>query len=371
MTGLEHLHDASDINFVRGFSCDTEVKTNHGWKRIEDVDAEQDALLAASLETLELHYTKPTTIDTGIYEGPMLHFDTAGIDLLLTSDAFVYAHRRTISNGELLYLPKLVGCENGVSESDRLPVSGFQYCSDKDGTFILPGLTIVRRGKEVTIPPREIDMKAWLEFFGFWLADGCWRSPRQNGKVSYDVYIKQNAENEEYVLDLIRGIGFIPKIEHYRAGGYNNYCIHSRQLWEYLRQFGKSADKYIPEEFLMLAPEYLEALFRGYTNGDSTMNRTAMELSSKSRRLMDNVQELVLKLEGSVTQIREKKRKLADGTPTTLWLLRYVPNRTHKVRTSYGKPQKVDYYGKIYKPQMEESKLILLRRNGTIMWAAC
>lgn len=371
MAGLNHSHDDCKTNHVRGFPCDTEVKTDHGWKRIEDVDAEQDSLLTASPATLDLHYTRPMTIDVGTYEGPMLHFDTAGIDLLLTADTSIYAHRRSMSNGECVYLPKFIACEGGVKEGDRLPVSGFRYRSDREGVFTLPGLTVIRRGKEVIIPPREIDMKAWLEFFGFWLADGCWRSPRKNGKVSYDVYIKQNAENEEYVLNLIRGIGFIPKIEHYRAGGYNNYCIHSQQLWEYLRQFGKSADKYIPEEFLSLAPEYLEVLFRGYTNGDSTMNKTTLELSSKSRQLMDNIQELVLKLEGSVAQIREREKKLADGTPTTLWLLRYVPNRTHKIRTSYGTPQKINYCGKICKPQVEDNKLILLRRNGTIMWAAC
>lgn len=371
MAGLSNSPDNYCEPAIRGFPCDTEIKTNHGWKRVEDVDEGQDMLLVASPESLELHYESPATKEIAAYEGPMMHFETPQIDLMLTAGMSVYAQRQSRANGNYAYLPRIANSADAITRYDKLPVSGFRYCAGREGKVVLPGITFARRGKEIALPEREIDLMAWLEFFGFWLADGCWRSPRRNGKISYDVYIKQNEENEEYVLSLIRNIGFEPKIEHYRAGGYNNYCIRSRQLWEYLRQFGKSADKYIPEEFLCLAPEYLEALFLSYTNGDSSTDRTCIELSSCSRRLIDNIQELVLKLEGCVAQVREARGKLQDGTPTTLWRLRYVPQRKGKIRTSYGVPQECTYQGTICGLQMNEDKLVLLRRKGKIMWAAC
>lgn len=48
-------------------------------------------------------------------------------------------------------------------------------------------------------------MDDWLEFFGFYLADGCYRDHiNTHGKRDYTISIKQNKQNEEYVLNLIQ-----------------------------------------------------------------------------------------------------------------------------------------------------------------------
>jgi hypothetical protein len=368
-------HCNKENNKPYGFPCDVEVKTNHGWKRVDDVSEEQDLLLVASPETLELHYVPLAKKDINPFEGIMAHFQSSQLDLLLPVDAAVFTQRRAVVGGESIYVAKVKDAAEDVTQYDKLPISGFVYECGDDGVFVLPGVSYKKKGKTNSVPEREIPLKSWLEFFGFWLADGCCRGLMPNGKVhSYDVYIKQNDGNEDYILSLMRNIGFEPKIERYQMGGYTNYCIRSRQLWEYLRQFGRSADKFIPEEFLCLAPEYLEALFRGYTNGDSSTDGSCVELSSCSKRLMDNIQELVLKLDGSVAQIRAMQFKRQGGGQSVLWRIRYVPKerRKRKNRATYGAPKQTYYCGQLCSFELEEELgLVLLRNNGTIMWAAC
>lgn len=375
MIGFKNADKVNDNgeSVVRGFSSDTEVKTNHGWKLISEVDPKADLVLAAKPVTLEMVYAKPLDVAVEPYEGTLLHFKTRQVDLMLTDNTPLnLIRKRCIKSDEYVYSALQAPTAEAVKKTDMLPLSGFCYNDGEELEFVLPAITVTRRKKEILIPEKRLPAKAWLEFFGFWLADGCWRGPRSNGKVTYSVYIKQSETNEDYVLSLIKNIGFVPHIEHYRAKGYNNYCIQDRQLWEYLRQFGRSKDKYIPEEFLSLAPEYLEVLFRGYKNGDSTISHGCTILSSASKRLLDNVQELVLKLEGSVTQIRKEYYTLKDETRCWVWVLGYRPNRASKNRTCYGAAKQVKYQGDVCSLCLEgEQKMALLRRNGTIMWAAC
>ena len=345
---------------IRGFSCDTEVKTDRGWKLISDIDCENDRLLMANPETLLIHYAKAKEVSVANYKGAAICLETQQMNLAVVGRSPVYVHRKQCA-ADKSFEHKVLDDLSEMRKSDVAPLCGFEYTSGGAKEFVLPAATIIRGKKETIIPEKKIEMKAWLEFLGFWLADGCCRSD------SYAVYIKQNESNEDYVLSLIRNIGFTPRIEHYKAGGYNNYCVNNRALWEYLRQFGKSSEKYIPEEFLSLAPEYLEALFRGYTNGDSTKNRDCIELSSRSRRLIDNIQEIILKLHGSIVQVR----KFVDENHKVLWRLRYVPQRTKKRHTRMGVPREVRYEGKVCDLQVENDERVLLRRNDTITWAAC
>jgi hypothetical protein len=372
MIGFKNGVEAEENNVVRGFSSDTEVKTNHGWKLISQVDPEQDMILVAETDTREISYAQPLQVTVAPYEGTLMHLETRQVNLMLTDKTPLHLVRKHTSEGRCIYTPQQAENAGKKKNGDLLPLSGFRYHNGNEMEFILPAITVTKRKKEVTYPERRIDMKCWLEFFGFWLADGCCRGPLSSGKTLYAVFIKQKEDNGDYVLSLLRNIGFTPRVEHYKAKGYNNYCIYDRQLWEYLRQFGKSEDKYIPEEFLSLAPEYLEALFRGYINGDGKECRTCKVLSSRSKRLLDNVQELVLKLEGKVTQARKEYYTVQDGSRRWVWVIDYSMNeRKRKNYTCYGEAKCVDYKGDVCGLQIEPGKVMLLRRNNTIMWAAC
>ena len=373
MIGLKNNY-ADETTGVHGFPFGTEVKTKHGWKKVEDGDEKKDLLLLASRETLEIHYGAPERKVLERYVGLMSKFETDQIDLFVPAASDLSVHVRTRTNNEEGYKPMLQIAMDARTRYDLLPVSGFQYSGGNTLKFVLPEVTFTQKGKAKTLPEKEIDLAAWLEFFGFWLADGCCRGLQRDGKVhSFDVYIKQKAGNDDYILSLMRNIGFEPTVEYYQSGNYSNYCIRSRQLWEYLRQFGKSSDNYVPEEFLSLAPEDLEALFKGYTNGDSSKNGDCIVLSSKSKRLMDNMQELVLKLDGSVAQVRKVTRKKSNGSCSVLWRLLYVPQekRRRKHYVQYGEPQTAHYEGDLCSLCAGEDELVLLRRGGKVMWATC
>lgn len=212
-------------------------------------------------------------------------------------------------------------------------------------------------------------MKDWLEFFGFWLADGCCRDHINTcGKRDYTISIKQNVKNEQYVLDLMHRIGFIATISR-RSDGNNNYNIYSKQLWEYLYQFGRSADKYIPREFLELDSDLLKCLFQGYLNGDGSKCADGhYHLSSVSKSLMDNIQEIILKIYGITTQVRTTKRKHSYNNEFGIcYSINVLFNRRTEF-SKYGVPDKIPYNDNVYCLTLKKNHIMLVRHNGIIGW---
>ena len=127
-----------------------------------------------------------------------------------------------------------INAEN-VKKSHLLPLKGFSWIGNQEEYFYIPETVQLEQysRKKIIVPQKEIPMKDWLEFFGFWLADGCCRDHINTcGKRDYTISIKQNVKNEQYGLDLIHRIGFIATISR-RSDGNNNYNIYSKQLWEY------------------------------------------------------------------------------------------------------------------------------------------
>lgn len=259
-----------------------------------------------------------------------------------------------------------------IKKTNLLPLSGFSYKGVNQEYFILPEVKQLEQysRKEITIPEKKIPMKDWLEFFGFWLADGCYRDHINTyGKRDYTISIKQNKKNESYVLDLINRIGFKAEITT-RFDDNKNYNIYSKQLWEYLYQFGRSADKYIPREFLDLDIDYLKALWTGYTNGDGSLCKNGQwHFSSVSKNLIDSIQELILKIFGIITQVHKRTRKHSyDDNYGTCYEMSVKLDRWHKDYSKYGTPDKVQYDDNVYCLTLEKNHIMLVRHNGKIGW---
>ena len=116
----------NEESVIRGFSSDTEVKTNHGWKLISEVDPKTDLVLAADPATLEMMYAKPLEVAVKPYEGTLLHFKTRQVDLMLTDNTplhLVRSHRK--QNGPTYSVLQAPNAET-MKKSDMLPLGGFQ-----------------------------------------------------------------------------------------------------------------------------------------------------------------------------------------------------------------------------------------------------
>lgn len=365
---IEILKEADVVVTNPPFSCyssDTEVKTSHGWKLFKDVDIDKDLILSLNPETSEVEYVKATEKLIRPVQGELYHYHNRSMDLLVTDN-----HNMPVWNGEQKFC-RFVRADE-LKPSHCLKLRGFQY-SDGEGfgkTFAIPSITQKERcsRREIVIPEKTVPLEDWLEFLGFWLADGYWRDGVNSlGQPRYTVGIKQREENEEYVMGLFHRIGFAAKVHRNKTGNHN-YEVYSKQLWTVLREFGKAREKYIPDCFLELERPYLKHLLHGYEMGDGQRCPGYIMYSSASKSLIENLQELALKVYGVLGQIHLREFK-ARGKVYSCWYMRICLSETPHFVSKYGKPQKVPYDDSVYCLTLERNHIMLVRRNDCAAWS--
>lgn len=371
------LRDEADVIITNPpFSCyssDTEVMTDHGWKLIKDVDINFDQIMSLNPVTNAMELVKAVDFISSPVNGELYRYHNQNMDFCVTGNHRMLAYHRTAGGRKDKAATKAVPFVNAadLKPSMMLPISGFDWHGRQEDCFVLPGTTQTEQysRREIEVPDRSIPIDDWLEFFGFYLADGCYCDHINTcGMRDYSVSIKQSTLNETYVLDLIKRIGFHARIS--RDGTTANYNIYSKQLWEHLSQFGRSADKYIPRELLNLSKEHLAFLLKGYMNGDSSTTADGqIHFSSVSKRLIENVQELLLKVHGLVTQVRQRTTKHSYDNGTVMLYYINVSLERHTQFSKYGKPEMVPYNDNVYCLTLERNHVMLVRHNGIIGWS--
>ena len=366
---IEILKEADIVITNPPFSCysfDTEVLTNHGWKYIKDVDISIDLIYSLNPNTNKIEIVKVIDFISSPVNGKLYHYHSHNMDFMVTGNHKMFTYYKDV-NGNNRYKGMIEA--DKLKKSNLLKLSGFSWSGKHNDTFILPS-TIKKEQytrHDIIEEEKHIDMKLWCEFFGFYLADGSVRMTKNNmGNERYVVSIKQNKCNDEYVKTLYKNIGFECKVYKNKSGN-NNYEVYSKQLWEYLKQFGKSEDKFVPRELLELDNVYLKSFFTGYINGDSHAGNNDIILSSKSKKLMDNLQEIILKLYGQISKVR-KVDAIYNDKPYNYYMISLNRNIKHRDFAKYGVPDMVNYNDNVYCLTLEKNHIMLVRHNGTIGW---
>lgn len=365
---VEILKEADVVVTNPPFSCyssDTEVKTNHGWKLFKNVDIDSDLILSLNPITSEVEYVKAKEKLIRPVQGELYHYHNRSMDLLVTDN-----HNMPVWNKKFQFC-RFVRADE-LKPSHCLKLRGFHYTGEEGSgkTFTIPSVVQKERysRREVMVPEKVIRLEDWLEFLGFWLADGYWRDGKNTqGNPRYTVGIKQREENEEYVMDLFHRIGFDAKVHRNKTGNHN-YEVYSKQLWTALQPYGKAKDKYIPDCFLELEKTYLERLLHGYEMGDGQCKPGYIMYSSASKRLIENLQELALKVYGVLGQIRLQEIK-ARGNIYPCWYMRICTSETPHLVAKYGKPERVPYDDNVYCLTLEKNHIMLVRRNNRTAWS--
>ena len=361
------LLDEADIVVTNPpFSChsdDTEVMTSGGWKLFKDVDIEKDRILSLNPETNLVEWVHAVDKIVSPVNGHLLRFVGRSMDFKVTGNHRMLVHSRR-SDGSVR-LKGLVDAD-AVLPNDCLKLSGFSWRGTPREFFELPSVEQNEHcsRNKILVPEKKIPMNAWLEFFGFWLADGyIRRGNNSQGNPRFVVGIKQNKSNGKYVDGLFEAIGFPCKV--YQDGNKANYEVYSKQLWTYLEKFGKSHDKYVPREFLDLSAEALSSLIKGYRAGDSSaLSETTTQFTTVSKALAENIQEILLKTNGKVYQIREVHTKY-KGEP---YLYYKILQNGRTGYSRYGKPFAEDYSGNVYCLTLERNHVMLVRRGMKAGW---
>jgi hypothetical protein len=411
------------------YSEDTEILTEHGWKRISALTVGE---CVATLENNTLVYSEPLNYFDYPFSGELWHLSSMQLDFLVTPNHNMYARLvdwhsscKNFDSFELVPLNRMNRSrvtESLVAEAVSLKAQGHTYQKvtalldrrdphttelylrglkipaqdsipegwefKKDAAwlgieqqyFTLPevksdwvipahhnGRGVVPEVKRhYYAPALQIDMDAWLEFLGYYLSEGhCYNN---DGDYKTGIAQEKSAVRDK-IEDCLKKLPW-----HYRADD-SGFTISDKQLYEYLKQFGKAHDKYIPREILALSERQLGIIFKALMLGDgyglevsgrpykaNDGYHSGFSYFSVSKRLADDVQELSLKigLAANVTPYSSKSSEIIHRVGI-------IQNHLTPAIGDNNKIEKVQYEGRVYCVEVP-SHVVYVRRNGKAAW---
>jgi anaerobic ribonucleoside-triphosphate reductase len=384
------------------YSEDTQVLTENGWKYFYEVK-KGEKVFTLNPKTNKIELQEPYRFYEYDFEGELYNFKSKKVDLLVTP-----GHRMLVDQyspySKEKYRKKFVEAKNFNPNTQFIPKGG-DWEGKEEKYFILPAIQIFQirnyrqipfaknlaflpnasevfgevllignlkiktsqpkfRHQLVEIPEKKILMDDWLKFFGFWLAEGCttlrkrkrkgWKNPH----YEYQVRISQNegksAKEFEKVLKRLP-FNYTKK----KSGKKIEFVILNKQLFLYLKQFGKREEKFIPKEIKNLSKRQLKILFDWMMKGDGYIGNGNIDYYTKSKKLADDVQEIALKLGWSANIYEKRKGK-------SKWY-RVAISKTKHFKFKKENIRKVKYKGKVYCLEVPNHTLYV-RRNGKALW---
>lgn len=366
---IVYIDDEGHMVFAGCYSDDTEVLTENGWKLFKDISMDE-RLATLNRETHRLEYQYPSSKTKFWYDGMMIRRFGKHIDLLVTPNHNMWIRLRRTRKNEVEKFGRWKKFK--FRKAFNLPKEFYikrnaNWKGEEKKRFILPEYYNEWEsgfGKRSYYQPEiKIPMDDWLAFFGIWLAEG---SLSSRNKCSVRVYQKKY---KNVVRKIMEKMPFeLHKFQ--QDNGLTVFYFNSIQLGNYLSQFGKSYEKYIPKWILDLSSDKLRKLLYSFAVGDGAKrtkhNRKNNKMpfrsiSSSSRRLIDNFQELLLKI-GYAGQITPQSNPhIGDRQMWKLTINNY--NLIPIVKNG----ESINYSGYVYCFEVP-NHLLFVRRNGKPCW---
>jgi DNA-directed RNA polymerase beta subunit/DNA-directed RNA polymerase beta' subunit/intein/homing endonuclease len=322
-------------------SSDHEVLTSRGWVPIGET-RDDDRICTLNRDTHVIEYQRPTRRITQYHKGRMYSLEGRRISLCTTPEHELYVRGRR-------------GAYELVSAKD---------CFGKVKVHLRTGEWQGETRERIEIGPHVFDMDAFLRFFGFWIADGSISRARR-GPVYLGQRREVNPEIYQEMVEAIEGLDLDVHVGQYK----DSICFSDGALWDWLVQFGKAREKFIPRELLELNGRQLEILvdqlFKtdGMIYRDERHSHTRTELFTSSSRLADDYQELALKI-GLSANIRKPDKSAPEQHVVRLSFKRETWINSDN---RYRREKWIEYDGPVHCVEVP-NHVIYVRRNGIPVW---
>lgn len=328
----------------------TEILTKDGWKLFKDL-VFKDTVVTLDRKGL-LRYTKPTEFIVKEYYGEMIQFQNRHLDLLVTPNHKMYVRAGDMRSYELVSANEVFKSINKWKFKKDARWNGEELKQ-----FFLPSISKYKN-KRIEAE-KKLHMDSWLEFLGWFISEGhCGKGI----KGSYRVGISQDKKNNKYRMGIIK---CLEKLNFKFGVDDHEFRINDKQLWNYLKQFGKARNKHVPSFIKDLCTEqimiFLDALFKGDGNGKIDINKNCNFYTS-SVKLINDVQELLLKcgLSGNIKLHKNRESAYRINVISKYNHPCFRANKNAIVRYT-------NYNGKIYCCTVPDH-VIYVRRNGKACW---
>lgn len=323
------------MNGEKGPNCyseDTEVLTESGWRRFDQI-SKSDLIASYDPETGEIFYERPTALHWTKGPDSMVHFKNRYVDILVTAGHQMYAARRKTSAWKF-YAASETPSEFEVLQTAKTSASDKEY-------FTLPGYL---DGRGYTHPALKIPVDAWAAFLGIYLSEG---SCVPSGAVKVAQIPGEKRDAMRAVMLAMPFRFCEPK---------NVFKISSVQLASYLKKFGTSRVKYVPDFIKTASARQIDIFLHWFCMGDGDWHEGRRRYHSASWRLISDIQELMLKI-GLTGAITEDHR--AENTVFS------IEESTRK-KVAVKRKTVVPYSGMVGCVTLPTTHLLFVRRNGRV-----
>lgn len=342
------------------YSSDTEVYTNDGWKFFKDVK-KSDTILTLNPKTYDLEYSKIAMMQNRMHTGDMIHFYNRSLDILVTP------------NHDML-----------VNYKDDAKKREFRRIKAKDCGKTQPiyrsSEWVGDSSKNINIDGVELCFNEFCKFMGYWLSDGS-LGGSLGGK--YEIVIAQQNDNRVNIFNCINNLGFKAR---YNSGRVE---FNNKSMYDYLKQFGHSQDKFVPNEIKNSTKESIGEFLNAFISCDGHTSKPKTFVGNRgnlcipkegtrcyyttSKRLSDDIGELILKIGKRPSfHIRKCKgdiKEFKNGTYTINNNLITISECNSIRATQYNK-EVVEYNDYVYDLTLAKNNTMYIRRNGKCFWGS-
>jgi hypothetical protein len=347
----------------RGGSCyddQTEILTEkRGFQLFRNLTKE-DKVATLNPKSGELEYNLPSSYTDVEFKGKLHTVENMHVDFAVTPNHWMYVSGKGKKNDSDYYL---VQAENIWNRPFHVKKNA-KWTGEDLETFTIPN-------------GPTINARDWFKFFGFWLAEG-WtdRCINDSGNPSNRIGLAQYKDKGILIemAQMIESWGFNITWSHKNG----QIVFTDKAICDYLSQFGKAPDKYIPVEMKKASKHLLQTLLEYYLIGDGSSELAEGRKTPRlrgytvSKSLADDLVELSIKIGWSANLTNRGKRngQLKDREIVAKHDAYQINFLRDDGTQNYLKPlvtkehQKlVDYDGRVYCVTVE-NHLLFVRRNG-------
>jgi hypothetical protein len=341
------------------YSSDTEVLTKEGWKHFRDLGGEEQ-ILSLNPETHEPEWSGIRSVVNYQYDGEMLRFYSKILDLCVTPDHRMYvANRPNIKDRSFRKWQ--------IRTAKEVADIGEWYVK-RNASWFAPRVDSVDLG-EFSMPS-----DLYAQFMGYWLSEGCVSSWGKTGQKLQVCVAQSQQHKKNKMADDISALE--PRV------GKTCIYIFNQPLAKYLQKFGKSHDKYLPDELLSLDAGRLRLFLEAFMLGDGTTRelkeykgghfKPERGLFTSSPKMMVGLVEAVLKCGDSVSvsyRPRQEEHQYSNGIYPSSESWRISWNRRGSASVKRDKIERIDYHGIVGDVELEKNHILLVRRNNKVAWS--
>ncbi|MFA5350895.1 MAG: LAGLIDADG family homing endonuclease, partial [Candidatus Omnitrophota bacterium] len=374
-----HFLGYPELMSNRAVSCydeETETLTENGWKKYYEI-GNDEKIACFDPSNNSMVFEKPKLLYVHRYEGEMIHFKNKSNDIMVTPDHKMWTFAKQgkffgKGGGKEMIWQKI----QAKDLVNRFRIQFRDNCNNWNGEEIKE--IIVKEHdsfyKNRDSQPVKFKVNDFVEFLGYYLSEGGCGLYKTTGKRKKQyhsiIHIAQNeGEKADRINDCLLRLGL--RFNRAVNKGCVRWHIHHSGLAEYLKSnFGEgNKTKKIPAIFKNLPIHQLNILFDSLMLGDGHLAQKSKKgkrgyYCSNSKRLIDDVQEIMLKLGYSTGNVRSNKKiSSINKILCENWRVEFFRKKNRHIFKS--DIQKVNYSGIVYCFNTRTG-VYFTRRNGRV-----